>query len=182
MDDFAVAGFPPILPPRARILILGSMPGAESLARGQYYAHPQNAFWPIMASLFNFDSALSYRRRIAEIRRRKIALWDALARCRRRGSLDSAIARESESPNDIPALLRDSPAIGAIFTNGGKARDAFRRHILPQLGEEKERLKIVALPSTSPANARMRFSQKLSAWRIVADYLDNDSAQRTRIG
>ncbi len=68
--------FPPLAPPQARLLILGSMPGAASLRAGQYYAHPQNQFWPIMAALLGFDPALPYAQRCAALASHGIAVDD----------------------------------------------------------------------------------------------------------
>ncbi len=161
-------GLPPVLGrrPRPRLLLLGSMPGAVSLAHARYYAHPRNAFWPILAQLLGAEADCPYHRRLAMVRRAGIALWDVLASCERRGSLDSAIVRGSERPNDIPALLATEPGIAAIGLNGGKAAQAFRRHILPVLpAERRASLELVQLPSTSPAHAAMGFEQKLAAWR-----------------
>ena len=84
--------FPPIASPDARILILGSMPGRASLAAGQYYAHPRNAFWPIMGSLLDFDASRDYPARVDALKVAGIAVWDILDSCHRPGSLDSAIA------------------------------------------------------------------------------------------
>ena len=52
-----VRSFPPIVDAKARILILGSMPGKASLAAGQYYAHAQNLFWRILGDVTGADSA-----------------------------------------------------------------------------------------------------------------------------
>lgn len=81
--------FNPITNQSAKILILGSMPGVKSLEANEYYAHPRNAFWPIMNAIFGFDAALPYTQRIAALKAANVALWDVLQQCERTGSLDS---------------------------------------------------------------------------------------------
>jgi hypoxanthine-DNA glycosylase len=162
----AVAGFPPIARPDARVLVLGTMPGVASLAAGEYYAHPRNAFWGIMAALLGFDAAAPYTERATALRDAGIALWDVLDACRRPGSLDTAIEPETIVVNDFAGFFAAHPRIGHVFFNGGKAAELFRRHVgaavLPA-GVATRRL-----PSTSPTNARLRFADKLEAWRVVA--------------
>ncbi len=177
-----ITGFPPILPSEPKVLILGSMPSVESLRRRQYYAHPKNAFWRIMGALLGFDPDLSYPRRVAALRRANLALWDVLKCCERDGSLDAAIVPSSEEPNAIAEMLARRTSINAVLLNGKKASASFRRHL--QAAQRSETgLKtgsetgleagpeIIELPSTSPANARLTFEQKLAAWRVVCDYL-----------
>lgn len=152
-------GLAPIAPRDARLLVLGSFPGAASLAAQQYYAHPRNQFWPIIAALWGVDlPALPYARRVAEARRRGLAIWDVYAACRREGSLDSAI--ESALPNDLAGLAVRLPRLAAIAHNGGESARAMR--ITRELG-----LPVHRLPSTSPANASWSFDRKLAAWREV---------------
>lgn len=159
-------GFPPIAAPGARILILGSMPGRASLAAGQYYAHPRNAFWPIMGALLGFDPALHYPERAARLAAAGIALWDVLHACTRPGSLDTAIDRDSAEPNDFAAFLAAQPGIHHVFFNGAAAAALFRRHDHLPPGAVSTRL-----PSTSPAHAGRNFAEKLAAWEAVADAL-----------
>jgi hypoxanthine-DNA glycosylase len=152
-------GLPPVAGRDARLLVLGSFPGAASLAAQQYYAHPRNHFWPILGALWKVDLlALSYARRIAEVRRRGLAVWDVYAACRREGSLDSAI--EQAEPNDLAGLAARLPKLAAIAHNGGESARAMR--ITRALG-----LPVHRLPSTSPANASWSFERKLAAWRDV---------------
>ena len=157
--------FPPIATSGARILILGSMPGQASLAAGQYYAHPRNAFWPLMGSLLGFDSAQEYSARVEALNDSRIAVWDVLASCHRPGSLDSAIAKDSLVANDLSGFLAAHSLIDHIFFNGGTAETLFHRHILPTLATNN--LQLTRLPSTSPAHAALGFAQKLSAWRAI---------------
>jgi hypoxanthine-DNA glycosylase len=152
-------GLPPVAGRDARLLVLGSFPGAASLAAQQYYAHPRNHFWPILAVLWRTDLlALPYAQRIAEVRRRGLAVWDVYAACRREGSLDSAI--EQAEPNDLAALAARLPRLAAIAHNGGESARAMR--LTRALG-----LPVHRLPSTSPANASWSFERKLVAWRAV---------------
>lgn len=149
----------------ARVLILGSLPGAASLAAGQYYAHPRNAFWPIMAELAGASTTAPYDRRIEQLIAQRVALWDVCATALRAGSLDAAIRADSVSPNDIAGLLRRHADIGLICFNGTKAGDLFRRLVLSDLAPPIRDIRRLTLPSTSPAYAGMPFGKKLEAWR-----------------
>lgn len=163
----AAHGFPPLEAPGARVLVLGSMPGRRSLAEQQYYAHPQNAFWPIMAELAGFEPGLDYETRVRALTAAGVAVWDVLGYCERPGSLDADIRRESMVVNDFSGLLARQPSIGLVCCNGGAAAAAWRRHVAPALGARAERLDMRQMPSTSPAHATLRPAQKLAAWREV---------------
>ena len=166
-----VQSFEPIIGRRPRIIILGSMPGVASLEAVQYYAHPRNAFWPIMDELFGIDREASYERRITAVEKLPLILWDTLQACHRPGSLDSAIDAGSVRANDFPGLLARQPQIRAIFFNGAASEKYFRQLVLPQL-RSPQGLDLVRLPSTSPAHAGMRLEQKLAVWRQILNYLD----------
>lgn len=161
-----ICSFPPVADPDARVLILGSMPGIASLQAGQYYAHPRNAFWPIMAELLGMPDGLPYGERLEHLRAAGIALWDVLQSCIRPGSLDTAIEEASIVPNDFGNFFARHTRVEQIFFNGSKAEQAFRRHVLPGL-ECSARLVCQRLPSTSPAHAARGFEEKLRAWRSV---------------
>ena len=162
-------GFPPVEPPRARTLILGTLPSAESIRQGQYYAHPRNAFWPIMGALFGAAPALPYGERLQRLTASGVALWDVIGACDRAGSLDSAIVPESIVANDFAALFAACPQIGHVFFNGAAAETAFRRHVRARVALPP--LHFTRLPSTSPAHAARNLADKLAAWRAVADAL-----------
>ena len=147
--------FAPSADENARVLILGSMPGAESLRQQQYYAFKHNVFWRIMGEVYGFSPELPYLERLAELRRHGVALWDVLAACERSGSLDSDI--RAARPNDIPGLVKKLPKLERILCNGGAARSYLRR-FFPKLEARQ-------LPSTSPAAARFTYAEKLAAWR-----------------
>ena len=162
-----INSFPPVIGESPHTLILGSIPGKASLEAQQYYAWPQNAFWPIMAELYGFDVSLEYSQRLHELASCGILLWDVLMQCERYGSsLDSAIDPLTEIPNDIPRLLFAQPTIHRLCFNGGKAWSSFRRHLLAKI-RNPEGYQFHQLPSTSPANARMNFAQKYAAWKLV---------------
>jgi len=158
-----VQSFDAVAAPDAEVLILGSMPGAASLAAGQYYAHPHNAFWPIMAELLQFDVSSPYERRLDALKSARIALWDVLRSCHRKGSLDARIRPQTQVANDFATFLRRHRHIRGILFNGAKAEECFRRHVLRHgIGAE---LRYERLPSTSPANASWSRARKLAAWR-----------------
>ncbi len=156
---------PPVADKKSRVLILGSMPGVASLRAQQYYAHPQNAFWPIMGDLVGASPALAYPRRLAALKKAGIALWDVLACCFREGSLDSAIV--GEEVNDLAGFLAARPSIARICFNGAKAAESFARGVDPTALPKG--LSLVRLPSTSPAHAALSRQAKLAAWRAVVD-------------
>lgn len=159
--------FPPLANPAATTLILGSMPGQASLAAHQYYAHPRNAFWPIMGQLVGAHPSLDYEARVGALLDARIALWDVLGACLRRGSLDSNIEREGLVVNDFHGFLADHPAISRIFFNGAKAAQLFETLVQPALGDRQ--IARQRLPSTSPAHAGMKFPDKLAAWRQIVE-------------
>ncbi len=166
-----VSSFPPVVGKNPRVIILGSMPGVASLEAVQYYAHPRNAFWPILGELFGFDHQIDYDARIKQIRRLPIILWDTLAHCYRPGSLDSDISGDSVVANDIAGLLTDYPKIQAILFNGATSEKYFRRLVLPQLNAA-ELPHLLKLPSTSPANAGMNLAGKTDSWRVLLEYCE----------
>ena len=158
-------GFAPIANRNAEVLILGSMPGNASLAAGRYYAHPQNAFWPVMAALLQIDVGLPYRDRTQALKTVHIALWDVLQSCTRDGSLDAMIDRDAERANDFAGFFRDHQKVTRVFFNGAKAEACFKRHVLPTIGAAP--IRYARLPSTSPAHASIPFERKLAAWQII---------------
>ena len=166
-----VQSFEPVIGKNPRVIILGSMPGVASLEAAQYYAHPRNAFWPIMGELFGFDHAVDYDARIDVIRKLPIILWDSLQSCHRPGSLDSNIDIETAQANDFPGLLRENPRVQAVFFNGAASEKYFRKLALPKLPKGVD-IELQRLPSTSPANAGMDFDRKLAAWREILLHLD----------
>ncbi len=152
-------GLPPVIGRQTRLMLLGSFPGAASLAAGQYYAHPRNQFWPLLSALLAEDLvALPYAQRLQRLRARGLGLWDVIAECEREGSLDSAI-REARY-NDLAGLRRRAPQLVAVAHNGGESARAMR--ITGRLG-----LQVFRLPSSSPAHASWSFERKLAAWRAV---------------
>jgi TDG/mug DNA glycosylase family protein len=164
-----VHSFPPISDPASRVLILGSMPGKASLRAKQYYAHPQNAFWKIIAALLEIDAGEPYEARLDALRARGIALWDVMKSCTRESSLDSDVVEASIVPNAFASFLRAHPRIHTVCFNGAKAEQSFQRHALPALGAAARDLTYHRLPSTSPANASIAYARKLAAWRAVLE-------------
>jgi hypoxanthine-DNA glycosylase len=157
-------GLAPVIAPDTRLVVLGSFPGAASLAAQQYYGHPRNNFWRLLGTLWDEDLAgVAYADRLASLRRHRVGVWDVYRHCEREGSLDSAI--RGAVPNDLGELKRLAPGLRAVAHNG--AESARSRRITEALG-----LDVHTLPSTSPANASWSFGRKLQAWRDVFSRYD----------
>jgi len=156
------SSFSPVTDPRTRLLILGSLPGEESLRQAQYYAHPQNRFWELVGAAIGTDlRVLTYPDRLAALLRNRIGLWDVIADARRTGSLDSAI-RDARG-NDLRQMAGSLPSLEAIAFNGKKSATAGRK----QLGEDGGRYRLIDLPSSSPAYAAMSYADKHSHWAVI---------------
>jgi len=160
-------GFPPIVRKDALVLILGSMPGDESLRKIEYYANPRNSFWKIMGTLFGFDRGLSYKDRIDVLKENKIALWDVMKECERTGSLDTGIKSKTIIENDFISFYNRFPDIRCVFFNGSKAEKEYIKRVLPRLSRIKYEIKHHRLPSTSPAMNRLSFKEKTFEWAKI---------------
>lgn len=156
--------FAPVFAPGARALIVGSMPGAESLRAGQYYAYKQNAFWRIQCALWEVPFSDDYAQRLSWLTAHGVALWDVAACCEREGSLDTRM-RNIEI-NDFASFFAAAPGIARVFCNGATAHTLYVRKVEPHFPGQA----VVRLPSTSPAHT-MSFEQKLAAWRVIKEYL-----------
>jgi hypoxanthine-DNA glycosylase len=161
----AKRSFPPIVDARSRVLVLGTLPGEESLRRQQYYAHPRNLLWPIVFALFGETPPAGYDERLAFVIAQHIALWDVCEVGERERSADTTIRREH--PNAIDRLLTDHPLIRAVAFNGTGARRLHDRHFSRRPG-----LTYLALPSTSPAHATINFAGKLARWTALRQALE----------
>jgi TDG/mug DNA glycosylase family protein len=168
----ASAGFAPIARGDARVLILGSLPGTRSLHEAEYYAHPQNAFWPIMRELFSVEGG--YERRCEQLVSNGIAVWDVLARSVRPGSMDADIQMRTAEVNDFDRFFSEYPDVRLICFNGQKAAQMFKAMV--QLEQSESMLRFETLPSTSPAYAAIDFAEKLSRWRNI---ICNSATART---
>ena len=153
---------PALVSSNTRLLILGSFPGVASLQAQQYYAHPQNHFWPILGAILASSPintcASSYQKRTDWLLSQGVGLWDVYAACEREGSLDTSIRHAVV--NDFSSLEQTCPQLTAIAHNGSESFKHAKH--TAQLG-----LPVYKLPSTSPANATWRFERKLAAWRDV---------------
>ncbi|MDO5531180.1 DNA-deoxyinosine glycosylase [Sutterella sp.] len=162
-SDGRLQGLAPVIGESPRVLILGSMPSEASLAAQAYYAHPRNRFWPVLGTVLSFDPLLSYEERLDRIRAGGIALWDTIGSCERTGSLDSAILRPL--PNPVGELIETHPTLKRVILNGGKAAEMWRRFGAPALTTaQAASIEVVALPSTSPANARFSLDALIALW------------------
>ncbi len=152
-------GLAPVVDQHTRLVILGSFPGAQSLAAQQYYAHPRNQFWPLLSSLTGENlSSLPYAERLPRLLAHRIGIWDVLGACQREGSLDSAI--KQAQANDFSLLRARCPELEKVAFNG-KAAGKFAAEFA-QAG-----FQTFVLPSSSPANAMLSFAEKLQQWQQI---------------
>ncbi|MCC2973239.1 DNA-deoxyinosine glycosylase [Massilia sp. IC2-476] len=157
----SLTGLAPVIAPGTRVLVLGSFPGAASLAAQRYYAHPRNQFWPLISAVIGEDLAsLPYEERLPRLLAHRFGLWDVLAGCEREGSLDSAI--RNPAANDFERLRALCPQLETVGFNG-QASGKFA----PQFAAAGYRT--VVLPSSSPAHMAMSFEQKLAVWRQLSE-------------
>jgi hypoxanthine-DNA glycosylase len=157
---------PPVIDARTRLLILGSLPSAKSLAAGEYYGNPRNQFWALIGGVLDRPDLprLPYAERIAQLRAHGIGLWDAIAEARRQGSLDAAL--RDVVPADLTGLADRLPQLRVIAFNGQRsAQLAIRHH--PGLAA---RCTLLRLPQSSPARA-MPAGEKQAAWAVLRDHL-----------
>jgi double-stranded uracil-DNA glycosylase len=159
--------FPPVARDDARVLILGSLPGGESLRRGEYYGLAANRFWWIMGELAGAGPDLPYADRLERLRQHRIALWDVCASAFRPGSLDSNILLSSVTPNDFATFFAAHPQIALIAFNGRPAEKLYRNLVLKTLPPASAALPRAVLPSSSPAHAAMPPAAKLAQWHLV---------------
>lgn len=158
----------PVVDPKSRVLILGTMPSVASLERKQYYGHKRNQFWPMIFTLMDNPLEEEYDRRIAFALQQGIAIWDVVASCVRPGSLDSHI--RDVVPNDFSGFFERWPGLRRVFFNGASALQLFKRHVgLSVL----KNLPFTLLPSTSPAYT-LPFEQKLQTWVQVKKELEKE--------
>ncbi len=175
-------GLPPLVDAHTRVLVLGSFPGAASLAAQQYYGHPRNRFWPVMAHVFQaflaagaqpislecyeFDEVgvpRAYPQRCQWLRAHGVGLWDVYAACQRPGSLDADI--RAAEPNDLAGLLARCPRLRGVAHNcSTSVRHAHHTQALAQTVFGPQGVAVVTLPSTSPANATWRLDRLQAAW------------------
>ncbi len=151
--------FPPVYDERSKLLVLGTFPSVKSREAEFYYAHPQNRFWKVLSAVLDVPLPQSIEEKRQMLLEHHIALWDTVASCSITGSGDASI--RDVVPNDISLILRAAP-IRAVCTNGAKAHELYRRHILPQTGIED-----IHLPSTSPANAAWSLERLCVEWKKI---------------
>lgn len=153
----------PVFDRDSRILILGSFPSVKSREQQFFYGHKQNRFWRVMAQVLACAVPEDIPQKRAMLLAHHVALWDVIASCEITGSSDASI--RNVRPNDLTEILTQAD-IRAIYTNGGKAYELYRKYILPVNGREAQ-----LLPSTSPANAGYSLEKLTEAWRVIREEL-----------
>ena len=183
-DTGRKTGLAPLLCGHPRLLILGSLPGDRSLELQEYYGHPQNRFWKVVAAVYGLPCPDGYEQKKEMLASRRIVLWDIYHAASRPGSMDADI-RQAEF-NDIAGLLDGFPEIRAVALNGSTAAKGFDSYISSLHDRDSSRgetrpadkatdlasiggrtVRLLRLPSTSPANARWTLEKLTEAWEII---------------
>ncbi len=159
----SIKSLAPIIDENAKILILGSIPGKQSLEKQEYYGNARNAFWKLMFEIHHTEHIDDYQRRVEFLNENNIAVWDVIESCDRKGSLDSNI--KDEKPNNFEQLFANHPNIKHVFFNGAKAFDVFKKKIGFDISDS---ISFTKLTSTSPANT-ITFDLKLEQWKVIVD-------------
>ena len=153
----------PVFDKESRVLILGSFPSVKSREVGFFYGHKQNRFWKLLSRLFDEQVPQNNEEKKAMLLRNHIAVWDVIASCEIKGSSDTSIT--NAVPNDISVILNTAD-IRAIFCNGSKSFELYRKHIEQTVGRNA-----IKLPSTSPANAVCTLDKLIESWEIIKEYI-----------
>lgn len=154
--------FDPISYPEVEILILGSLPGDASLGISEYYGHPQNRFWKVLAAVYKEDQNFltDYAGKLSFLKNNKIAVWDVIREADRIGSLDSSI--KNVKPNPIHEFIKSHKCLKKVIFNGKKAEILYDTFF-----KREPYLLYFSMPSTSPANRKFNFIQLVSCWEKI---------------
>ena len=145
--------FPPVVDEDIEVLILGSFPGVASLERNQYYGFGHNQFWKLVGGVLRKDlQSMAYEKRLSTLLEHHVGLWDVIASCERKGSLDTNI--KGAQYNDFSSL--QLPKLRLVCCNGQKTFEIAKKLI--------SGVPIVQLPSSSPART-LPFEKKLEEWK-----------------
>ena len=171
--------FPPLESEHTKVLVLGSMPSQMSLKKRQYYGHPQNAFWRIMAAVTGVAHDAPYEQRARALLLEGVSVWDAIASCHRPGSMDADIDQESVTVNDFDGLLKRHPTLELVLFNGQASAKTFNKHLGKNYLSARG-LRSQIMPSTSPAYASKSLDEKKAVW--LASLKTCDSPQTSAKG
>lgn len=165
MGEIFTHTFEPIFDKNSEILVLGSFPSVKSRENNFYYAHPQNRFWRVVASVYSCPVPKTVEEKKNMLLSNKIAVWDVIKSCEITGSADSTI--KSVIPNDLSKILSVAD-IKKIYANGKTAQSLYNKYIKKNTGFD-----IISLPSTSPANAAYSLEKLIKEWKIINEYNRN---------
>lgn len=156
--------FPPIADIKSKVLLLGTMPGEQSLKLQQYYGHKGNHFWKLIFALFDHPVTDNYASKRQLLLDKGIAVWDVLQSCEREGSADIRINKEIA--NDFASFYRDYPTISSVFFTSKKAETYYYEYV-----GRNEKVRFYNLPSPSSANTWKTFAEKLNEWKLILKFL-----------
>lgn len=156
-------GFEPIFDKNSEILILGSFPSVKSRKNGFYYGNKQNRFWKMLKFAFSEDFGDETAAKIDFLLAHHIALFDVVTESDLKGSADNTLSKSNNKITDISFLLPPHTKVKKILCNGKTAFNLltqFHSDITCENGNfyiSKNKIPIIYLPSTSPANPRFRY-------------------------
>ncbi len=154
---------PPLYNENSKVLILGSFPSPKSREAEFFYMHPQNRFWKVIYGIFDEQVSDSVEDRKKFVLEHNLAIWDVLHSCEIEGASDSSI--KNIVVNDFSKIF-SAAHINAIFITGQTAFKLYRKHCA-----EKYDIPYFRLPSTSPANCRVKYNELEESYKKILEYI-----------
>ena len=159
---------PDVLEPGLRIVFCGTAAGTVSAARGAYYAHPQNRFWPALYAARPTPRLLKPEE-CRELPQWGLGLTDIAKQASGMDRELPAGALGAEACAALEAKIADAAPRWLAFTSLNAGRRYLKR--AAPFGEQPERIgrtRVWLLPSPSPA-AGWNWEANRHWWLSLAD-------------
>jgi TDG/mug DNA glycosylase family protein len=168
---------PDVLAPGLRLVLVGINPGRASAAAAAHFANPRNDFWRLLHA-----SGLTTRELAPAEQLDLIPLGIGVTNAALRTTPGSGDLRAADFANAAARLERIAATLGPrvmAFVGKEAYRGAFGERAA--LGVQARTLgdtRLFVLPSTSPANAAVPWTERLHWFRELAAFVDEVAGPR----